>query len=423
MCLDLDSAKGAYQEWEIEAATQLSKSADGAFTVRDKDGPGAGMKALADAHAGAEAEGGVGDAAARGRVPVVRFGSKKLVCVDGHPVEPDKVGDDDEPVNDLGDEKGAAKVAPMTSTSLALLERRLPCHVVSEDAIGGALPSSGQTRCGLYSVVKVTPTRVVGSARGDCHPRSLGSLLGPGVCERCERILVSRPDHFDVCTCCFRGLCPDCGSTCIFCFGCYCRGFCRCGCQIDPPPVEAQQSATPIAYVAVPVEAPHHVLPVEAHHHAVPLIDVHQDPRDSLTYLAAPVTSAVALVSPAVVDDSTANGPIPDAAVEVLGPTEYAERQYACMSPDEREERVRRTRAGNARDILGDFGTTSLGGADRDAAGVEEFRYEEVSSERQRRAGVPLGDDDFVTPILPQKQSKGGRPNAGTVAGKGGGKK
>ncbi len=84
--LDLDSARGAYQEWEIEVATQLSKSADGAFTVRDKDGPGAGMKALADAHAGAEAEGGVGDAAARGRVPVVRFGSKKLVCVDGHPV-------------------------------------------------------------------------------------------------------------------------------------------------------------------------------------------------------------------------------------------------------------------------------------------------------------------------------------------------
>ncbi len=35
--LDRDSAKGAYQEWEIEAATQLSKSADGAFTVRDKD--------------------------------------------------------------------------------------------------------------------------------------------------------------------------------------------------------------------------------------------------------------------------------------------------------------------------------------------------------------------------------------------------
>ena len=93
------------------------------------------------------------------------------------------------------------------------------------------------------------------------------------------------------------------------------------------------------------------------------------------------------------------------------------------MSPDEREERVRRTRAGNARDILGDFGTTLPGGADREAAGVEEFRHVEVSTGRQRRAGVPQGADDFVAPFLPKEQPNGGRPNAGTEAGKGGGKK
>ncbi len=50
--LDLDSARGAYQEWEIEVATQLSKSADGAFTVRDEDKPGVGVKAFLGAHAG-----------------------------------------------------------------------------------------------------------------------------------------------------------------------------------------------------------------------------------------------------------------------------------------------------------------------------------------------------------------------------------
>ncbi len=142
-----------------------------------------------------------------------------------------------------------------------------------------------------------------------------------------------------------------------------------------------------------------------------------------MTFSAAPATSAVALGFTAVVDDSTAIGSTADAAVNVPGPTECAERQYACMSPDEREERVRRARAGNACDLLGDIGAALPGGADRDAAGGEEVRYEEVSNERQRRAGVPQGDDDFVTPIPPKRQFKGGRPNAGTEAGKGGGKK
>ncbi len=265
----------------------------------------------------------------------------------------------------------------MASTSLALLERRLPCHIVAEVVIGGALPSPGRTRCG---VVKATSTRVLGTARGDCHPCSFSSLLGPGVCERCGRILISRPDHFDICTCCFRGLCPDCGATCELCFGSYCHGFCQCGCQIDLLPVEAQQSAAPMTYVAAPVEAHHHAVPVEAHHQAVPPTDVGHDPRDPLTYPAAPVTFAAAPGISAVVDDPTAMGPTADAAVDVSGPTEYAERQYAYMSPDERKERVRRTRADNARDLLGDIGATLVGGADRDAVGGEEARYEEVSN-------------------------------------------
>ena len=142
-----------------------------------------------------------------------------------------------------------------------------------------------------------------------------------------------------------------------------------------------------------------------------------------MTFTAAPVTSAVAPGFTAVVDDSTAIGPTADAAVNVPGPTECAERQYACMSPDEREERVRRARAGNAGDPRRDVGATLPGGADHGAAGAEEIRYEEVSIERPRRAGVPQGDDDFVTPIPPKRQLKGGRPNVGTEAGKGGGKK
>ncbi len=41
----------------------------------------------------------------------------------------------------------------------------------------------------------------------------------------------------------------------------------------------------------------------------------------------------------------------------VVSATEYAQRQYAYMSPDERKERVRRSRAQNARDLLGDVGS------------------------------------------------------------------
>ena len=63
------------------------------------------------------------------------------------------------------------------------------------------------------------------------------SRLGPGACERCGRILITRPDHYDVCTLCFRGLCHECGATCNLCFGSFCHGFCQCGCQVDLLPV------------------------------------------------------------------------------------------------------------------------------------------------------------------------------------------
>ncbi len=161
---------------------------------------------------------------------------------------------------------------------------------------------------------------------------------------------------------------------------------------------QLEDDLTPIAYVAAPVEAPHHAVPVEALHPAVPLTDMHHVPGDSLTFSAAPATSAVALGSTAVVDESTAIGPAAGAAANVSGPTECAEREYASMWPDEREERVRQ-------------------------AGGAEVRYEEVSDERQRRAGVPQGDSDVVTPTPPKRHLKGGRPNAGTEAEKGGGKK
>ncbi len=59
------------------------------------------------------------------------------------------------------------------------------------------------------------------------------SRLGPGACERCGRILITvMPDHYDVCTSCFRGLCNECGATCDICFGTFCHGFCQCGCQL-----------------------------------------------------------------------------------------------------------------------------------------------------------------------------------------------
>ncbi len=61
-----------------------------------------------------------------------------------------------------------------------------------------------------------------------------------------------------------------------------------------------------------------------------------------------------------------------DAAASVRGATEYAERQYAYMSPGERYERVRRTRAGNARDLLGDIGATLADGTDQDVVGGED---------------------------------------------------
>ncbi len=64
-----------------------------------------------------------------------------------------------------------------------------------------------------------------------CEPCSLSSRLGPGACERCGRVLITRPDHYDVCTLCFRGLCYECGATCNLCFGSFCHGFCHCGCQ------------------------------------------------------------------------------------------------------------------------------------------------------------------------------------------------
>ncbi len=65
-------------------------------------------------------------------------------------------------------------------------------------------------------------------------------------------------------------------------------------------------------------------------------------------------------------------GSTADAAASVRGATEYAERQYAYMSPGERYERVRRTRAGNARDLLGDIGATLADGTDQDVVGGED---------------------------------------------------
>ena len=63
--------------------------------------------------------------------------------------------------------------------------------------------------------------------------RGSSSRLGPGICEQCGRVLITRPDHFDLCTSCWKGLCPDCSETCPLCFGSYCAGFCQCGCQVD----------------------------------------------------------------------------------------------------------------------------------------------------------------------------------------------
>ena len=86
----------------------------------------------------------------------------------------------------------------------------------------------------------------------------------------------------------------------------------------------------------------------------------------------AGLASAVALGTSVVVGDPTPMGSTADTAGRVRGPTEYAERQYACMSPDERKERVRRARAGNARDLLGDIGAALAGGADQDFVGGED---------------------------------------------------
>ena len=143
-----------------------------------------------------------------------------------------------------------------------------------------SITGAEQSGCGA---AEATRTRVSGVTLRGGQLCGFGSRLGPGICERCGRILITRPDHFDLCTSCWKGLCPDCGETCPLCFGSYCAGFCQCGCQVDLLPVEARDYVAP-----TPVAQPVQTAPG--------------------TYTAVPVTSAVAPDSAPVMLDSTARG-------------------------------------------------------------------------------------------------------------------
>ena len=431
--LDLDSAKGAYQEWEIEVATKLSKSADGAFTVRDKDKPGSGKKALADARAGAEAEGGTGDAAARGHVPVVRFRGKKVLGDDGHPVEPDKVVDDGEPVDDLVDEKGAAKPAPkgLWARKLALGKEIWICVCKAGSYSVGTevdLDEVEHKVMGVYCVFKagLGAEGVALRCRAGEAPKALRdfqvSFSGHGK-ERLVKVDdiyhdpsptpfgADKAEEFDV--------------------------------RILPIALDGAHERFVSMVEAVTQYSEEEMVDWPIDGHRTGLYTTRQLRRSSMTFMqqheAWKKASSIRSTDRAIHELFALSRAlhlaqcydqlnIPNIACceALIKRRQLIERAYRLGAPDapnysgsDHFQGVRETAGGTVIDPALNRYT-----GDRLHAEYEVERNSRLAiTERHRRAGVPEGDDEFVPPIPPKKQPKGGRPNAGNEAGKGGGKK
>ncbi len=107
--LDIDSAKGAYLDWEIAAATKLAEKAVGSFPLRAKDKAVVDQKSLADAPEDVADDLEVGVADARGVAPVRRFKGKRPVRDDGRPGSPCEDGGSND---EAAVEKDPGKLAP-----------------------------------------------------------------------------------------------------------------------------------------------------------------------------------------------------------------------------------------------------------------------------------------------------------------------